>query len=292
MKLFIKYIVLISALISGLSSCRDKIDLDLSGGEKVLVVDGMITNIKQTHSVKLTYSQDYSNQRNADYTELKSSTVYLKENGIVVDTMDYVDSSQAFITNIETAIGNTYALDITLPNGDQFYSLDEILQEPVPIDSLWSKEETIFGVKSVKLMVKTKEPAGTKDFYRWKCEINGKSLDEGNDIRASDDRFVDGNDKIEFEIYDFDKEDFEKFQELRPDKRVFAKLHQMRISQNYENFLNILRTQLVAGGSIFSPPPAEIRGNIRKKANRVIRAQGYFSVASVNTKSTEMFFTE
>ena len=269
-----------------LVSCTETVDLELDNAQKILVVDGFISNDNQTHYVKLSYTTNVFSNSGPDYTAESGATVVLYENNQVIDTMKFNSATKQFETDKVGTIGNSYSIRIKTEDGTNYFSESETMNRLVPIDTIWSEfnEATGFEAEQYVVYIESEEPLGIGDHYQWKTYINGEYMTAPEWIAQAEDRIVDGNRIEEFDIVEIEADDFDKYADSNDE--IDVKIEQLSITKNYYDFLAIMEQQSTDQGGMFSPPPAEIRGNIRKDINKIERAQGYFYAATVHAKST------
>ncbi len=272
------------ALIMTISSCTEKIDIDFEDAEQILVVEGSITDIDTTHWVKLSYTQNVLGSDQIDYTVESGATVTLFENETLIDTLEFNADNERFETDKFGTIGNKYSIKIITEDGTNYYSEDEEMRRKVPIDTIWSEfvEGSSFQEDAYTVFIETLEPEGLGDNYQWKIYVNDEFLSNPEDILYAQDDLVDGNVINEWDIFDMDEEEYDEYALKGSDPNsVNVRIEQASINRSYREFLHLIDEQVNGAGNLFSPPPAEIRGNIRKDVAKLERAQGYFFTASI-----------
>ena len=291
MKKIAQYIPFLILSTLFISSCTDTVDLDLDDAEKILVVEGAMTNLDTTHWVKLSYTQNVFQNSEVDYTIESGALVTLYENELLIDTMEFNLIENRFETEYIGVVGNTYGIRIVTEDGTRYFSETEELVQPVPIDTIWSTYEKGNGFEedSYKIYIETHEPAGKGDNYQWKKYVNGFFQDDPEEMLMAPDDLVDGNQINDWDIYFMEDEDFDAFLTTSTTQNVVhVRIEQASISKNYREYLQIIFEQTTRSGSLFSPPPAEIRGNIRKDVDGLVRAQGYFYTAGIHDISVDV----
>ena len=200
-KLF--YLFSLAVALAGVfTSCQKVIDIDVNTSASQLVIEGNITNIRETQFIKISRSVAYS-----------ASNVYPAVSGATVQVSDNVGNTYRFN---ETAAGSglysfgplrgvsgrTYTLRATIDG--QVYTATSVLPNPVRTDSLTLSKIT-FGSNSRNIVsVNFNDPKNVANQYRFIQYINGKQV---NRIYVIDDRLTDGN-RIKQDLY-FDDDDFE-----------------------------------------------------------------------------------
>lgn len=257
-----------------MASCEDKIDLDLPEGEKLLVVEGWISNEPGPHHVKLSFTAPYFEE--ADPPPAVNAAVVLRDDEGEVFVLD--ETSAGIYSFADSGrVGRSYTLDITLADGEQYTSAPELLRAPVPItDIYWEvdpdgpsefleqEEDQIYAV-----LIDTFEPPGRGDNYRWRVIVNGRFKNDPFDIAVTNDDFVDGN----------SIEEFSPINELFREGDTVTVV-QERISRHALEFLQLLQQQTAFVGSPFDTPPAPNRGNVTHLTDPDKRALGFFGAAA------------
>ena len=125
------------------SACKEIYDPQLENGNKVLVVEALLTDVIESYHVKLSYSIPYN-----------SSLTQYPVTGAQVYVQDHADNK--ILSFIETGngyyeftpdsgtlgmIGHTYTLYIETSEGDQFESFPETMSRTSLIDSVYGKRE-------------------------------------------------------------------------------------------------------------------------------------------------------
>lgn len=261
------------------TSCEDKIELDLPEGDRLLVVEGWLSNEPGPHYVKLTYTQAYFDA-SAPPVASGAAVSLLDDAGLEVLLEEFEPGLYSYPDS--GIVGNTYELDIRLSDGSHFRSKPELLRVPVPIleiywdidpngpsEFLEQDPEQIYRV-----LIDTFEPPGLGDNYRWRTYVNGVFKNDPFDIFVTNDDFVDGNAIIGFS----------------PVNDLFflgdsVTVVQERISRQAREFLELVQSQTAFVGSPFDLPPAPIKGNVRNVNRDEPDALGYFGVAARDRRS-------
>lgn len=291
MKFKIQHILIALIAIIGLGSCTDTIELDLDDAKKILVVEGSMTNIDTTHWVKLSYTTNVFSSDQTNFKEESGALVTLYENGALIDTMEFNMDNERFETEKFGTIGNSYSIRIVTVDGTSYFSEEEELRREVPIDTIWTQFEEGDGFEddAYVVYIETHEPEGKGDNYQWKTYVNGEFLSDPEEMILAPDDLVDGNDITDWDIFEMDEEDYDEYAATGSNNDVVnVRIEQASITKPYREFLQLIQEQTVRSGGLFSPPPAEIRGNVRKNVNGLERAQGYFFTATLSSKSIDV----
>lgn len=130
MKPRIEFLYLLILLIF---SCKEAYYPDLNNNEKMLVVNGTITNEHKTYSISLSWARTFN--EDADHEPVRNAQVYITDNCYETyyfsegNGGNYFSDSILFIPKI----GNSYKLNILLDNGEKYES---DYQELLPIETL------------------------------------------------------------------------------------------------------------------------------------------------------------
>mgnify|MGYP000150308578 CR=1 FL=1 len=111
---------------------------------------------------------------------------------------------------------------------------------------------------------------------------------ESDDMFFADDRFVDGQDVTDLDVFGMSIDQYDEYKKADPNNQVFVKIEQLKVTNRYLKYLTLIQQQLTGVGSPFASPPAEIRGNVYKQGENEVLALGYFYTASLDTKSVEI----
>ncbi len=267
-------LVAIVAVAAFVSSCEDKIELDLPDGETFLVVEGFITNTERPHNIFLSYTSPYFDE--SPQPKVTGATVVLRDDEGAETTLSE-DEPGTYTYPSAGEIGKSYQIEIFLADGGHYISTFEELADVVEIyeiDWLLSEDEpdtedgqNVNDIYEVQIW--TQEKPGVGDYYRWRSFLNSVEYQQPYDIFVASDEFVDGNPIPEFNVTE----------ELYS-KGDTVKIIQEHIQRSQYDFLNLLVSQTADLGGPFDNPPAPVVGNITNlnDANKI--ALGYFGTAA------------
>ena len=295
-----------------LISCIDPVDTDLNTQRKHLVVEGYFTNEASLNYVRLSYSQPHS----SPYNEFEEKAV-VTVTGIEGEwhLFSYDKAGYYYPIGGGEAIGipgHTYTLNITV--GDQLYQSEPvIMKEPIAIDSVHfeiSEQTFAFSGEREKqllpgynVLVDYTDPAEDKNFLRWSfatqyevrtqpwdyispftglpapkdCCVQCFLEEKLERLKVVDDRLTNGKKVLHQNVL------FMPFEKYLGVKNKLT-LYQHSITKDAYNFFRILEQQKVATGTVFDPPPAEVKGNINSINNANEQVIGFFDVSGVSTK--------
>ena len=244
-----KYYLWLIAVVLTFASCQKVVDIEVNTSSSQLVIEGNITNIRNTQYIKISRSVAYT-----------ATNVYPAVSGADVRVSDNVGNSWKFnetapglysFEALRGQIGRTYTLNVTVDN--QKYTGSSVMPALVRIDSL-SLSQVTFGSTTRKLVaINFKDPRGVANQYRYILRINGK---QSNRIYVEDDRITDGN-IIKEELFPNGSDDDEDEEDLKTGDRAEVEIQD--IDKNIFNFWYTLRQQRrggPGGGTTPGNPPS------------------------------------
>jgi len=273
-----KYSAFIIILILFLSSCTEKIDIDVGTTYQRFIVDGTITTDTMKHGVKLIKSIDY--YANEQPPTISNAVVTI-DDGISKIILEENNQNPGYYETDENyfgVVGRTYLLEIELPekiNGQSSYSATSELKPVAPIDSI--KVEYIEEWEVWELQIYAWDPPA-EDFYSFEVYKNGIEITDTVTKRGiSDDRFFNGNFTFGVPVYYFYSGYEPEY--VYPGDTITLKMG--GITKDYYNFLIELMDQTFEyRNPLFSGPPANIRTNISNGG------LGFFTAYSTSYSST------
>lgn len=255
----LKYILPIVCFAALISSCTERIDLELNEGDNErLVVEGWFTSQEKQHEVQLTLSTSYLYNQPA--LRVSGADVVISDE----DGNEWIcteDDPGVYKTPVVAGVpGKWYTL--TINYNDEEYTASSWMRHVAPIDSLHVRvldPEEEFGFPgdpyySVRLW--TQELEGQGDHYMWQTYVNGFGVrDTLRELSFVDDTIYDG---VYIEDVEIDYLDIET--EANPGDTVL--LEQYNIGgEAYEVFIGIMNETAWNGG-LFDAPPANVQTNI------------------------------
>jgi hypothetical protein len=267
----IVFIIVVAVLI--LTACEKTVLLDLEQVEPKVVIEGLVTNQAGYQFVKLSRSTNFY-EMGATPRITNAFVTVSDDDGneyvFVHNPTNHPDSSGYYLpqTPFVGVIGKTYSLRVDV-DGEIFNAADKLL--PVTImDSLKyrintkEKRDPKIENRFYELLMYTKEPQATEDYYLFKFYRNDTlNLYNPSDIYFSDDKtlaeeingipspvFYELGDSARIEVYSLSRKGF-----------VF-----------YSDLSNLINND----GGMFSPPPASSRTNLSNGA------LGFFQVSALD----------
>jgi hypothetical protein len=245
--------------------CEERIDPPASSGNtNLIVVEGILTNEKIMHKVKLT--KPYLNQ-NEIGTAVTGATVTLMEDNVTYNlTETPVGSGEYFTPELRAVTGKSYTLIISY-DGKEYTAQDS----PVPVEPL---APIRYYSSKGKYLLEFNESGQDPNFIEY--NVNWKNTSEcipdspcEGKLVYYDLKNVDVN-----ELYKPDKENF-----YFPANAVIIR-KKYSVSDSYKTFLRSMLTETEWRGGLFDVQRADVTTNLSKGA------VGFFAVSTVVADTT------
>jgi len=178
------------------TSCEKVIDVNLNNASSVVVIEGVVTNRADSQYVQIHRTVNFDEPNT--FPAVTGAIVTIADNNGRVVTLKERRPGFYMTHNFVGRSGNTYSLKV-VANGKE-YTARSTMPEQVNIDSMGVSVTTFFGEEHKTLQLIYNDPAGVKNYYRFKLKINGVSSDN---IFAFDDNFNDGR-AVNRELFDLD----------------------------------------------------------------------------------------
>lgn len=130
-------LIIVVLFIFSLAGCKEEFYPAIDRQMSVLVVEGMITNLRESYSVKLTMASPFDSSTNT--TGITGASVSIKDDlgGIYpmhenADLKNYYSDTSEFTA----FVGRSYSLHIVMPDGEIYESTAQKMLEPATIDSI------------------------------------------------------------------------------------------------------------------------------------------------------------
>ena len=315
MKAYLCYIVLLLSI-----GCVEPFTPVIEEYDKVLVVDGLLSNSDRPTTVILSESISLDDQR-AQYVSGAQVTIE-DDQGVLIPLQEIKPGFyQSDSTTFRGEIGKSYRLHVTLNEGDQFESEWELMKPAPPIDNIEVEFLEIMRdnpdskpIQGAQFYLNTKNTEGSTKYYRWEWEetyIYRLPHPKFLQVEFSDNP-GDGNDRFislsgpNFEGFDCYKtersseiivattesligDEIKDFplryidnsgSQLYSRYSLLAK--QYALSKEYFEFLSKLEEVNESTGGLFDPIPNEVFGNMKYVGNINLPVLGYFAVAGVS----------
>ncbi|MCD4730475.1 MAG: DUF4249 domain-containing protein [Bacteroidales bacterium] len=273
-----KYSAFIILFVLFITSCTEKIDIDLDTTYQRFIVEGTITTDTMKHGVKLSKSIDYYN---IEQPPTLSNAIVTIDDGFNEITLEENQQNPGYYETDENyfwVVGRTYKLEIELQeeiNGHSSFSASSELKPVAPIDSIMVVYIEKWEVWELKIYAL--DPP-SEDFYSFEVIKNGIEMTDTVTKRGiSDDRYFNGNYTFGISVYYFNSR-YEP-EVVNPGDTITLRMG--GITKDYYNFLVELMDQTFEyRNPMFSGPPANIRTNISNEG------LGFFTAYSTSYSST------
>lgn len=304
-----------------LAACIEPYSAEIEEGAQLLTVDGFISSAPGPHSIKLTRSDTYGSVFEGLIRPVSNATVIVRDDlGKVTFLSEDAEDRGVYYTpaNFSAEIGRAYTLQIQLVDGKVYTSFPERVEsgpelKNISVDVLKIAVEGEINERSgVQLIAEIDDPSDQNNFYYYRTGESTYVLktrpdlftprpSETNPSRdpqpkdccitcfrtellgnqgiylAQDDNFNGLSTKIPA---GFIEDDGNRFVET-----YRTVLSQLSISQDAYRFLRLVKQQVEISGSVFDPPPANIRGNMISLDNPEEVVLGYFLAAGETRKT-------
>jgi len=271
-------ILLIFLITLFLSSCTERIHIDLDESYTRLVVEGEITTDSMAHTIRLS----------------KTSSYYYSETAPgVSDAIVSINDGESDITLTQTEAGiyqtpedyagipgRTYTLNISLTtpiNGYDTYSARSYMNSIINLDSIQAVYNEDWGESGFyELKCYVLDPP-TTDFYMFKVLKNGELLtDTLRNVLITDDRFYNGNYTNGIGVGFLNQA--KSREKVNPGDQLTVQ--SSKITREYYEFVTQLQIQSGYQNPLFSGPPSNVTGNINNGGI------GFFTAYPVSYSST------
>ena len=275
MKQKITYLILITiALVVGITSCTERIDIELEEDYIKLAVEGYITPDSENRYIRLTETSGYFSNKPAPSV---SNAIVHVDNGIDSYTLqeDAVASGtylfpEGFIGEQELNYHLTIELSEEIGGYSNYQAAAYMPEITDDIDSIVVEFYEPFEIWLVKLYA-TDAPG--KNFYMFNGMRNDTLItDTISEVNVSNDELFDGNYIYGVTVMGFEKD------ELKPGDKFTLVLS--NITEEYFNYILEVHSELMSNVPIFSGPPANVSTNVDNGA------VGYFAAYTSAYSST------
>jgi len=272
-----------------LTSCTEEIDMKFKTDRPQLVVDGFFSDQAQDHYVKLSVTAQFSS--NMPNPPVSNAVVTLTdgENSITLNELPALPGTYIIPELYRGIYGNTYTLNISNVdvNNDgkkEQYAASNRLNPVSPIDSIelaWSSTQ---GQKQWQVLLYSKEPEQTKDYYAFALYLNDELITPKiSEIEPADDKFFNGNDVKGVWVQSVVEEDNEgEVTDHVLKEGDWVKLEMQNINQDYYEFILAVDEETGIKVPLFSGPPANVPTNVSNDG------RGFFRVYSLVRDSIQV----
>jgi hypothetical protein len=298
-----------------LTACIEPYAVEVPEGESMLSVEGHITNGPGPHTIKITRTATYGSVFVDFIRPVTQAIVAIRENesGLVIFLNERIQGVYETPSFFSATIGRTYSLKITTREGVEYTSFPSLAQAVPQLDSLTYRtiiiptENRLQPRSGLQLVAFYRDPSETRNFYYWRvknaisavqtfperyrppgslpnspyqpkpccsfCDIPDSKLI--NALFLAEDSNFNGLNTGQIAGF-IEDNGFRLSYKYRFD------FEQLAISEDTYRFLRLINQQMTLSGSVFDPPPANIRGNIVCLTNPEETVLGHFFAAGVS----------
>jgi hypothetical protein len=300
-----------------ISGCVDYFHPEIEDTEKILVVDGILTNEAQPSKIQIFYSNIFGDD--SDYEPAQGAVVEISDNNqshVLTESGpgEYFTAPYRF----KAKTGMSYKLKIITINGDSYESNIENMHPLPEIDSVYVQKETreylyqnSYGdlVPLTKYVYSYYYDAGIKEQQKAYSRITWKAIIQSatytntsftmcwsvfNDHQFSNPFVLNKFDKKngqsvqKKQFYTIDLDDVENYSTAEEQEGVILAIKHYSLSENLFRFWEQLNSQLTAEGKLFDPIETQIQGNMKCTSDTTKQVFGYFGVSMVKNYNLYM----
>lgn len=298
-----KIVALLVSLL--LIACETTITPELSGAERIIVVDAWLNQKMERQEIRITRSQPYF--ENTHPEKISGATVRVYDL-ITGEMYDFVENESLYFWDPSDKpfgiIGNHYRLIVTIA-GETFEAFSKLGRVP-PIDSIeftYNEEDLLYSQNYYMAQFSAVEPVGVGDTYWIKVWKNGQHLNKPGELNMTYDASftpgiaIDGQQfalpirKDFLNPYDTDPEKGGKF--LPPylvNDSVYVEIHSID-PVAYQFLFGVYFHTTRPGGvaELFATPLGNAITNLKSTdANSTTNIAGFFNVAAVSGKGQRL----
>ena len=266
-----KLIFLIAPLAIMLFSCTEKIELDLDTSSVRLVVEGNLTDLPGPHRVRIATTAPYCAEGLLPVVADAEVTINDGDTTVILTEQEPGDyyTPVGFVGEP----GKTYTLEIRLNEeiaGTKDYTAIAMMPLKIPTDSCNVKYEPDMYKGLWQIRWYAQDPPG-ENAYLFRAYRNGEPVtDSLSRWGAVDDQFFDGNYTMGIGVLYFFKN---RNQYIYEGDSITLEV--CNITEEYQHFVMYLKEEVQSNNPLFSPPAANVPGNISNGG------LGYFAVYPV-----------
>jgi len=228
--------------------CTEEIDLKLDQGSSMIVIEGYVTNLFETQTIRITRSQAYYNDSLAE--GVRGAAVSISDSNHIFNLVEIAAGIYRSSTAFAGSPGMTYTLHVQV-EGQTFTSQSKT--PPIPIiDSIAfvndQIEPNIFHIR-----LYGKEHPSPGDFYYWGVYKDGiYQTDNITKLNFVNDELINGSEFNGLKV---------QIVEAKPGNRIT--LQMVSIPEDYYDYSIAILRETIYNDGPFEPAPANINGNIK-----------------------------
>ncbi len=276
------FIIILAFLIVYLTSCTERIDIELDSSYTRLVVYGEITDVANRNFVKLSKTSDFFS--NEPSPPVSGASIEISDGQRIILLSENKDNPGVYEAPIgfrgipgRTYTANISEVDIDENGENEFYTARSTLLPINEMDSVTLKYTKNSFFSGWEVQVWAWDPEDVKNFYSFKAYKNGKLLtDSLDDYIVIDDVLFNGN--FTFGITALFLNDAELDEKAVPGDTIYLEMN--GVTEEFYQFIIDAQSETGPSTPLFSGPPANISTNISNNA------LGFFTAYSVVKDST------
>ncbi len=175
------------ALAVCLVSCEKVIDVNVRDADRRYVIEGVVTDKPERHYVKITTTQNLSDNNN--FPGVRDAAVSVTdESGTSFVFVEEEDGVYKSVHSFAGVSGSIYTLTVDI-NGERFTAVST-MPHKVEMDTMYITEEFLFGQVRKAANIAYRDPQGERNYYRFIQFIEGMRY---NRVFVTNDEYTDGN---------------------------------------------------------------------------------------------------
>ena len=299
-------------------SCIEPFEIGSLDHQRVLVVDGLLTDEEKAHQIRLSYTYPVEQEGRGAEPATRAEVWITDQDNTIYNLGEATAGTYETPQGFKGVPGNTYVLHIRLQDGQEYESTPEVLIPSPPIDKLYGEYTQKTAVSGevengVQLFLDTQLVNDTIHYFRYEWEetyrvsvplpskwvfydfstdpVNPRVIFEERD-RPLDTCYVQtASENIQLESITGQSEHrvsefpirFLNETSRHLNERYFINVRQYAISESTLSFYRQLKENRELTGSLFDKQPGRIQGNLRSVSDPGEIVQGYFEVSGVST---------
>ena len=300
-------LIYILACVLVIGSCVEEIDLNIDTDRSFVAVDGIIADELQEYVINVRNSAVIGVGNDNILTPISGASVQVvSDEGERIDFIEDQEQLGSYKQTMQGEVGRSYHVEINLLDGRQIVSDPAEIAARVEIDSLdftvtsealINNSGNVVTQEMVNVFLSTTVDDTDRPFLRWRAEGQYEFQEIDPSVLFPDKCYVSEQIDINnLQIFDarelngtvlFEQPLFSTLFNRRFNVIYCAHIRQMRISEQEFNYWGAVDQLINIDGTLFDPPPASIRGNLRNVNDEDDQIFGYFSV--VSQASTRFF---
>lgn len=313
---FTKQLSIITLVII-LTSCVEKFETDSIKYERLLVVDGDISNEAKTHEVKLFYTSPIENNSNDDLEPVTNATVWIEDDlGNKTSFSEQLPGTYNSPNNFSGDIGRNYQLFITTAEGKNYNSQSQEMVAAPEISNIYNRFSVERGdgesteYPGVQFFIDVNNSNSSTQFYRYEW-TDAHQVTARYTKRLDAERQEDGS----YNVVPFTLDVKECYRENRFNKIILAtstnsengkllevpikfsaaedfdvttmysiEITQRAISAEAYSYYKKIKAFNESNGSLFDKQQGTVVGNVVSMENPSEKVLGYFEVSGSTSK--------